>query len=404
MNRNVKTVLVVSMLFGAATGVYEFVLPYYLKEQGISFEDMGKIFAVAAAGTVLMRIVMGQMADLWGRKLIYGLSLGASAGAMWFTPSSITVFGQSVLKTVREAMFLTRETLHPVVLYEERRERFRDFMGKTRGMEFLFQGGGTLVAGALFLALGTEGNLRLAAGTLAVAFVLFWAIFRERRDRSESIVRPGRLRDLFTLDIHRNLKVIMVSVFVFQFGMTTSHCFIMPLFFSEKFGVSEYAVSWVMLLHRVTIALPLLAAGVLPIRNLKRVYIWTLALEGAILSASAVIPNFYWAAAVWLLHDLLGAGIWIPVQNLIIQDYTNPERRALEVGKLQAYGGIGAILGPWFAGYLSQNINVSAPFFASGAVLILAAVVLVALRLDRRREVAERAPTMVESERETTPL
>lgn len=395
MNRNVKTVLVASAMFGAATGVYEFVLPYYLQEQGISFQSMGTIFAVAAAGTLLMRIIMGRMADLWGRKLIYGLSLGASAGAMWFTPASATVFGQSILKTVREAMFLTRETLHPVVLYEEHRDRFRDFMGKTRGMEFLFQGGGTLAAGALFVIVGTGGNLRLAGGVLALAFIVFWAAFRERSDRTDAVVRAGRLRDLFTLDIHRNLKVIMASVFVFQFGMTTSHCFIMPLFFSEKFGVSEYAVSWVMVMHRVTIALPLLIAGMLPIRNLKSVYIWTLALEGAILSASAVIPNFYAAAAVWLLHDLLGAGIWIPVQNLIIQDYTTPERRALEVGKLQAYGGIGAIIGPWFAGYLSQSINVSAPFFASGILLILAAMVLAGLRLERPREVAPRASGVV---------
>ena len=387
MNRNVKVILAVSVLFGASTGIYEFVLPYYLRERGLSYQNMGTIFVAAAVGMLVLRVLMGRLADLWGRKLFYGLSLGGSAIAMWMTPTSASVVGQSILKTLREAMFTTRETLHPVVLYEEHRGRFRDFIGKTRGMEFLFQGAGTLISGITFVLLGTGGNLRLAGGMLALGFVAFWAIFRERPSVSDAPPRPSRLRDLFSLDMHRNLKVITLSVFIFNVGLMTSHSFVMPLFFSEKFGVSEYTVSWIMVAHRLTIALPLLVAGSLPIRNLKGVYIWTLAVEGAVLSASAVIPNFYGAAIVWLLHDLLGAGVWIPVQNLIIQDYTDPDQRALQLGKILAYGGIGTIIGPGLAGVLSEFVNISAPFFASGILMIAAAMALLPLRLDKGAEI-----------------
>jgi len=184
--------------------------------------------------------------------------------------------------------------------------------------------------------------------------------------------------------MHRNLRVIMVSVFIFNIGISTGHNFIMPLFFSEKFHVSTYAVSWVMVIHRATIALPLLLAGSFAFRNLKGVYIWALVLEGGIISVSALIPNFHAAAAVWLLHDLLGAGIWIPIQNLIIQDHTRPEHRALEMGKILAYGGIGTIIGPWLAGLLSEQVNISAPFFASGVLMIMAAAALAPLRLGTR--------------------
>jgi MFS family permease len=359
-----------------------------LKERGLSFEGMATVFAVAAAGMLLVRILMGRLADVWGRKLFYGLSLGGSALAFGLTPVSVSLLGQTLLKTLREAMFLTRETLHPVVLYEEHRERFRDFIGKTRGMDFLCQGGGTLVAGALFVLIGTRGNLWLGAALLALGYIIFLAFFRERASSAREDSKPGRLRDLFSLDIHWNLKVIMVSFFIFNIGFTTSHCFIMPLFFSEKFGVSEYAVSWVMVLHRLTIGLPLLLAGTLPIRNLKAAYIGALTVEGIIISASAVIPNFLGASMVWLLHDLVGAGIWIPIQNQIIQDHTRPDQRALQVGKILAYSGIGTIIGPWLAGWLLGNLpahlNISAPFFASGALMIVAAAVLSALRLAPR--------------------
>ena len=398
VNRNIKTVLAVSVLFGAATGIYEFVLPYYLDECGLSYQSMANIFAIAAAGMLLLRILMGRMADLWGRKPFYGLALGGSALALWLTPTSASLLGQTLFKTLREAMFLTRDTLHPVVLYEEHRGRFMDFIGKTRGFEFLFQAAGTLLAGLTFagltfggatvLALGASGNLRLGGLLLAAAFVLFYTLFRERPRDHHQAPQPGRLRDLFSLDMHRNLKVILISFFIFNIGFTTSHCFIMPLFFSKKFGVSEYAVSWVMGLHRVTIALPLLLAGAFRIKRLKAAYIGTLTVEGIILSASAFMPGFAGASIVWLLHDLVGAGIWIPIQNFIIQEYTEPDRRALQVGKLLAYGGLGTILGPWLAGhlleaaYLPEALRISAPFFVSGLFMIVAALILFALRLE----------------------
>jgi len=382
VTRNVKAVLFVSILFGAATGIYEFVFPYYLRERKLSFESMGLIFTVAAAGMLLVRVLMGRLADVWGRKPFYGLAFGGSAFVTWLTPTTGSVLGQSVLKTLREALFLTRETLHPVILYEESRGRFMAYMGQTRGMEFLCQGAGTLVSGLLFVLLGAGGNLRLAAVLLAAGLVIFWAFFRESPPEAHLHTQSGGLRQLFSFDMHWNLKVIIISTFIFNVGLTTSHCFIMPLFFSDKFRVSEQTVSWVMIGHRITIALPLLIAGTLALRRLKSVYIWTLAVEGAVLSASAVIPNFYGSAAVWLLHDLIGAGIWIPIQNQIIQDYTDPTNRALQMGKLLAFGGVGTILGPLLAGHLSEW-NVSAPFFASGGLMVMAAGALTWLRLDQ---------------------
>jgi MFS family permease len=380
VNRNVKTVLFVSVLFGAATGIYEFVLPYYLQERGLSFSSMGTVFTVAAAGMLLVRIVMGRLADVWGRKLFYNLSLAGSAVALWLTPLTGSVAGLAGLKTLREAMFLTRDAVHPVILYEESRGQFMSFLGKTRGYEFLFTGGGTVVCTFTLATLGTTGNLRLAALLLLVAFVIFALVFRETWRPHESLAK-GRFRDLFSLrHMHRNLHIILLSNFIFNIGIQTGHSFIMPLFFSQKFGVSRELVSWVMVVHRVTIALPLLFAGMLAVKRLKRVFIITLALEGAIISASALVPGFYAAAAVWLLHDLVGAGVWLPIQNQIIQDHTRPEDRALEVGKILAFSGLGGIAGTYLSGVLA-DYDISAPFFVSGLLMIVAAGALGALRL-----------------------
>jgi len=397
VNRNVKTVLAVSILFGMSTGIYEFVLPFYLKERGLSYEAMGVIFAIAAAGMLGLRIVMGRLADLWGRKPFYGLALGGSSVAMWLTSVASSGLQQGLLKTLREAMLLTRDTLHPVVLYEESRGKFMSFLGKTRGFEFLFQAFGTIIcgltlSGAIVLglvlpALGTGGNLRLAAVLTGVGFLIFWLVFRESWVPHQRVGSRG-LAELLSFDLHRNLKVIAVSILIFNIGLTTSHSFVMMLYFPDKFGVSKQIVSAVMVGHRLTIALPLLLAGTLVTRNLKAVYIWTLAAEGAVISLSACIPSFYGAAGVWLLHDLIGAGVWTPIQSLIIQEHTRPETRALEMGKVLAFGSIGTIVGPLLSGFLYQRVGVNAPFIASGVLMIIAAAALAPLRLTRGAEVA----------------
>jgi len=89
------------------------------------------------------------------------------------------------------------------------------------------------------------------------------------------------------------------------------------------------------------------------------------------------------AAGVWLLHDLLGAGVWIPVQNLIIQEYTDPANRALEMGKILAFAGVGTIVGPFLAGVLAER-NISAPYFVSGVLMVVAVIPLLWMRLAPR--------------------
>jgi MFS family permease len=81
MNRNVATLLAVSVLFGASVGIYEFVLPFYLREQGISFQAMGFIFAVASAAILVARVGIGSLSDVWGRKIFYSVALAAASGS-----------------------------------------------------------------------------------------------------------------------------------------------------------------------------------------------------------------------------------------------------------------------------------------------------------------------------------
>lgn len=385
MGRNVQVLLLVSILFGVAGGIYEFVLPYYLEGRGLSFMNMGYVFAASTLAMFVVRLGLGNLADQWGSKRLYVAAVASVGLACFATPFTAGLAALIALKTMREVGVLARDTAHPILLYAEGRTRFADFIGKTRGVEFFFQALGTLFAGLGLALVGEGGMLWAGAGALGVALLLLG--FGVRGSARPTERATGGIRRLLSFDLPRNLQVIMVANFIFSIGLSTSHSFIMPLFFSQKFGVSASEVSTVMVIHRLTSVLPLLLIGRLHVRHYKAVYIGAFAVEGLTIGAGGLIPDFFWAAAVWLLHDLLGAGIWIPIQSTIIQDECREASRGLDLSKTLAFSALGGAIGPILAGYLG-GISISAPYVVSGVLVTLSAGVLFALRLAPRPEPA----------------
>lgn len=380
MKRNVATILIVSGLFGLSFGVYDFVLPFYLSERGFSYGRMANVFAISSASVVFVRVIMGRLSDLWGRKSFYSASLLGSAVASTLTPAAVSVPALAALKALREASALTRDTMHSVLLYAETRTGFLNIIGKSRGLEFLTQAGGTLAAGLLLGSLGSS-RILIAAGLVSViAFLIFTSLFREK-PQEPSADEPASA-GVFSLDMSRNLKIITLAAGVSMLGISVSHCFIMPLFFARKFDVGPGSVGVVMTLHRLSLALPLLVfSGWLSGFNLRRLYMASIACQGITTILAAVIPHFWAASVVWLLHDLIGAGVWVPIQSTLIQAYSREGTRGLDVGKSLALSSLGGVAGPYVAGWLAP-ISISAPFIASGIITIAAVPILLLLSID----------------------
>ncbi len=379
MSANLWLVLSTAVFFGLATGIYEYVLPLYLKSQGITFAEMGAIFAIAGAVMVAVRIYLGGLTDRVGRKPMLGTALALCGLATAAPPLFVNLLAQAALKIARDIAMLTRETVFPIVLYEEQRGAFLNFIGKFRGIEFLLQAGGTLLAGAivstvgLVNVLGYRVGLYVAGGALCVAALLWSVAFREHR--SAPPPQALNLRALFNLDLHHNLRVMLAASLVLTLGVQLSHSFYLPIFFKERFGIPDQTNALLMGLHRVTIALPMLVVGNLRLKNLRAWYIWGFLIEGVTLALCAVLPNFWASAGVFLLHDLIGAGIWSPIQAMLIQKFSRDATRGTEVGKVLAWTSLGAVAAPLIAGHLAER-HVILPFLVSGLVTLVAAIPL----------------------------
>lgn len=379
MNRNVKILLFISILFGLSLGIYEFVLPFYLKDRGISFANMGIIFSLSSVAMFFIRIHAGQLSDIHGRKIFYSLAVLGSGIANFFTPFTAAISNLTILKSIREAGSVVQESIHAVSLFEISKKKFLDFIAKTNGAQWVFQGLGAMVGGILLLWFGYRNTFLFNAVLLFFAFVLFSLFFREpekQQTNKESI----SILELYAPVFSPQLLIITIASFMFMIGMGCSHSFVMPLFFTDKFGVSRQAASIIMTIHRLVLGIPMIFAArfIKEGMNLKRLYIWFVFIEGLALSASALIPNFFLATIVWLAHDYIGCAFWGPVQKTLIQRYSRQESRALDVSKVAAFSTLGWIVGPIVAGYLSP-LSISAPFFVSGVIMMASVLILVKL-------------------------
>jgi len=376
--RSLASLIVASAIFGLSVGIYDILFPYYLDDMGVAFEGMGIIFSFAALATAIASVYIAGASDLRGRKWSYssGIVLGSLSSSM--VPLVRAVPLLSVAKALREAATRFRESLHGVLIFESARWRFADFFAKARGLEYLSEGSGQLVAALLLAGVGFMGSFQLVALFLLASLTIFHLGFRETREPDGARRRTG-LRETYSLDIPGPLKLVAISSFLFAVGLSTSHSFIMPLFFSKKFGASVGQVSLILGLHRLSLALPLLFSGTLMRRSLRKTIVLSMLYEGAAISATGLAPGLLASTAVWLTHDIFGASLWIPAQAILIQHYAREGFRGRDASKVAAMGALGSIFGPVIAGW-SSSVSVSMPFILSGVVIAASGIPLLPLR------------------------
>lgn len=407
--RNLVTLFAVSMLIGLGVAVAEVALPLYLKKIGFSWLKMGWVYAVAALAGCAISVGMGAWSDRVGRKRVYVCALLATGLATGLMPFFSCFFIMMALRSVADPSRKAREAMHSVLLYESSPKRFQKLFSRTRGVEFLFHFFGLLAAGgwmALMLRKGMDAAYAWVIGTAAGILILCGAIFAVAyRERPRHNVEKARLSwdDLLRPRLKRPMWILTASMFIFMVGISISHCYALQLFFKEKFQATDGDIFTVGALHRLSCALPLLLVGNVFRRRLKTWLMLFLVFEGIFVAAPALMPatgtynvlgahvSVLWAAVgVWLVHDLLGMGVWLPMQHALLQRYSRPESRGKDVTLATALAALGWVFGTFAAGWLREwpgmaaSTAVNLPFIVSGAGVILSAFVLLWLPGDDR--------------------
>jgi len=379
MNRNYGFLLAGSAMFGLGFGIYEFALPYFLDAHGISMGRIGIIYAAAALLTFVLWVYTGDLSDRVGRKTLYVASLVTTSAASGLTPLAPIFVGQIALKSIREAGSKVFDSMYQLALHDESQSHYVDRMGKARGLQALAQAGGAFGAGWLLLQQAYRSSFAASALVLLAAAVVFVLGYRQPNNKNDKRrLSCPLLARMLPLDLPRPLIILTVSAFIFTVGLATSHCFVMQLFWQRKFAASTAIVGTILMVHSISIGLPLLFVGWVVKRHLKQIYIVLVILEGIALAVGGLVPDLTVAAIIWLAHDLFGAGVWIPIQSRLIQKYSRPSTRGRDVTRVFATASLGWILGPLIAGWVFEGWY-GGPFVISGVVMMLSALVLFAL-------------------------
>jgi MFS family permease len=160
------------------------------------------------------------------------------------------------------------------------------------------------------------------------------------------------------------------------------------LFFYDKFHLARRDTAWINIVHRISYGLPMVLSTLWISRPSKWLFAATVALEGVFVSATALPGNVKVAVVLWFFHDALGAAIWAPINQWYMQHYARPEHRASNVATVAALSTVGSTIGPIIAGRLARyggavpwplTRAIDLPFFISGVVVLLSAILVCAL-------------------------
>ncbi len=386
MRRNVFVITTTAVIFGLSFGIYDLVLPLWLKENRISYAQMGWIYAASNLMMMLVPIGAGWLADLFGRKRFFSTSLALCAVACLATPVTASVAAQTLLRVLQRAASGIYEALQGVLVFETSSAAFLLNIRLARGFEFTCHALGALVVYALVWGKPGKEVLALpmfvACGLLVASFVLVVGWLRE--PRPEEAVQLVKKR-INILGLPPVLILMAVFNFTFQLGLSISHSQMQLLFFEDKFDLANHHVALVSILHRISLGLPMMLAAFWVTRPNKGLFIFTVVLEGLFVSATVFPTGVVGAVAVWFLHDPIGAAIWVPMNAWYMQEYARPERRASDVATVLAMSTFGMAIGPLIAGWLADYTgpvpsflsgSIDLPFFVSGLVVALSAIVV----------------------------
>ncbi|MFP3895975.1 MAG: MFS transporter [Anaerolineales bacterium] len=346
----------------------QFGLPIYSKMLGASAVQIGGLFSVFTATTLLLRPLVGWAVDRFGRKRFLVLALGFYTVAMvifsWAHTVCILYLARFVQGIGSSFFWVTINTIIADLTPPERRGR-----ALGRITEITSRGGlmGVAVGFVLVFLLSERVGWRIAFSIYALMTAmgtwLAWKNVPETRS-------PVSARVRFNYSFSRGLVTLLIIVFV----TGASEAMLGPLYLvylQEKFTTDIYALAWAFLPAGLVSAFLSERLGQLGDRfGRARMMALGMAASGLlslflpISSSLVLLASLYTlAVAVWAIS--------VPAQTAMVADLTGEGRLGMGYGLYDMIGSGGYAVGPLLGGTLYESVGQEAPFYLSGGVLLV---------------------------------
>ncbi|MEM2912775.1 MAG: MFS transporter [Candidatus Bathyarchaeia archaeon] len=379
MNRDIVVITIVSAVAGLCSGMAALLFTLYLDYLKISLPIMGAMYSISGLVGFFVMIFIGVQSDVWKRKSVYSAAMLLNSVSAFVTPFLRGVWELIAARIIDDIGIRTRMSIHSTLVFEHFRAGYAKIIARLQGIELTSNGVGFLIVGTLLLFLGFQGSFICMCFMLVGALLLF-QFMREP-------IRPKVIRrsvwETYRFDISRQLKILCIFNLLYQLGFAICHTvFIFTLFFAKKFMLDPQTLSIILGIHHFTFGLPMLMVSKLYARknlDYKKMFMIGNVLTGLPQILAAVIPSLIPAAAIWFLHDIIGASISTPAHHTLMQIHSRDDQRAKDINMTSLFGSFGMIIGPVIGGFLA-GMEINLPFIVGGAIIIAATFVLMPLK------------------------
>jgi MFS family permease len=369
-----KVIIFAIILTSFGEGLYQLITPLYLNDQGISLFTIGFIFSVAAFAMLTIKILFGAYSDIKGRKFVFAASF-----LLQFISNSIFPFAKgfveiAIVKTLFDFGSSIKDALKSTVIYENATQIFAKITAWISGIVHLMWALASFGA-AFIVSIFAFDNTFLLIGVLElIGFLVIIFFYKEKKETHKQ--NRLQLREMYSLNVRRNMWVLMCAISLFYIGIFLSHGFAQPLYFQAKYNLSTAEIGLIIGLHRLSLALPLFYTGTIMHKiEAKKAYVLSALLVSIFLLAMGMVNNLIIAVPLWLLHDVFGGSINVPTQEILIQKNARDNQRGKDVNTMYLLLGFAAIVTPSLSGALIM-VSWDLIFLVGGTLTTIAALII----------------------------
>ena len=381
---NIRVLAAQTFVSQIGLGMFYVIWQPYLLSTGITVSQLGLIQTMINVSTALGLIVWGQVSDRVGRKpgiigsaicralaililivsghyyalMAFGFFIGFSAMFMIGNPARNALIAESVESSRTATALSTLITIS--------------------------QGMSTMVAGA-------GGYIALKMGYMPIFYVtlvgdlvgsfLMWRYIEEthtpENNDSKRVPLSQQIRNMLVPE--RAYITLYTSMLLQGFSYAVAY----SLFYgtlTDTYGITTFQLGLISTSFNLVWAVDSIPLGKLVDRIGE--------LNGMIMSfvmAFVTVMGFILFKRIEFLILFNGVsaidiGFWMPSYMSYVTGLVPPEKRSTVMGKLDAYGRLGAIPAPWLGGLLYDNYGFNAPLYVQAVLVVVNALIINSLR------------------------
>tara|TARA_B110000263_G_scaffold122100_1_gene106178 strand:+ start:10212 stop:11405 length:1194 start_codon:yes stop_codon:yes gene_type:complete len=371
-NPSIIYVIIGTFLFWVSLYLYMPILPNHSKSLGASSTMIGYIVASYAIGQIIFRIPLGIAVDNWGTKPFAILTMICSAiGSLGLAIANdpIEIFLARSITGLAGAGWVAISLLFASQFEKKFMHYATSFMMGINGIAIAIS---TFISGRLADYLGeTTPFIGSAIISIIGMFVLLGAKEKKTTDKIKNKEKKNNFSEIITSSILIRVSIIAIGFHFVTFGVTFGF---LPILI-EDLGGSKTNIGDITTFSQLAgIFGMVLSAWFMNKLGIRK----TIILGSFTMILSLIFTSYIESLTIIALLQFLsgfGRGILYTVTITLILVSFEENSKGLAMGAYQAFYAIGMFLGPAMSGLIVNSFGISAVFWLSALITLIALII-----------------------------